>query len=88
LHQTIEELNLQQIIDTFTRASEPNPDVAQFRRISIPLVRRVYPSLVANNIVGVQPLAGPTLRFRYSENRGSRRSIPENKSVNWKEEGF
>ena len=51
-------------------------DVSQFRRISIPLVRRIYPQLVANKIVSVQPLLGPTglvyyLRFRYGSNKGS-----------------
>jgi hypothetical protein len=51
-------------------------DVAQFKRISIPLVRRIYPQLIANKIVSVQPLLGPTglvyyLRFRYSSNKGS-----------------
>ena len=51
-------------------------DIAQFKRISIPLVRRIYPQLIANKIVSVQPLLGPTglvyyLRFRYSSNKGS-----------------
>jgi hypothetical protein len=51
-------------------------DVAQFKRISIPLVRRIYPQLIANKVVSVQPLLGPTglvyyLRFRYSSNKGS-----------------
>ncbi len=51
-------------------------DVAQFRRISIPLVRRIYPQLVANKIVSVQPLLGPTglvyyLRFRYGTDKGA-----------------
>jgi len=50
-------------------------DVAQFKRISIPLVRRIYPQLIANKIVSVQPLLGPTglvyyLRFRYATNKG------------------
>lgn len=27
-----------------------------FKRISIPLVRRIYPQLIANKIVSVQPL--------------------------------
>lgn len=53
-------------------------DIAQFKRISIPLVRRIYPQLIANKIVSVQPLLGPTglvyyLRFRYSSNKGSMR---------------
>jgi len=53
-------------------------DIAQFKRISIPLVRRIYPQLIANKIVSVQPLLGPTglvyyLRFRYSSNKGGMR---------------
>lgn len=43
-------------------------DIASFKRISIPLVRRIYPQLIANKIVSVQPLLGPTgLRHKYSE---------------------
>lgn len=53
-------------------------DISQFKRISIPLVRRIYPQLIANKIVSVQPLLGPTglvyyLRFRYSSNKGAMR---------------
>lgn len=53
-------------------------DIAQFKRISIPLVRRIYPQLIANKIVSVQPLLGPTglvyyLRFRYGSNKGAMR---------------
>ena len=55
--------------------STDSGDVAQFKRISIPLVRRIYPQLIANKIVSVQPLLGPTglvyyLRFRYATNKG------------------
>ena len=58
-------------------------DIAQFKRISIPLVRRIYPMLIANKIVSVQPLLGPTglvyyLRFRYSSNKGSTRGADNN----------
>jgi hypothetical protein len=35
-------------------------DVAQFTPILMPMVRRVYPNLVANEILGVQPMAMPT----------------------------
>lgn len=59
-------------------ASTDTGDVAQFKRISIPLVRRIYPQLIANKIVSVQPLLGPAglvyyLRFRYSTNKGATR---------------
>jgi hypothetical protein len=58
-------------------------DIAQFKRISIPLVRRIYPQLIANKIVSVQPLLGPTglvyyLRFRYSSNKGAMRGADNN----------
>lgn len=50
-----------------------------YKRIKIPLVRRIYPQLIANKIVSTQPLLGPTglvyyLRYRYSENKGVRSS--------------
>jgi len=59
-------------------AATDTGDIAQFKRISIPLVRRIYPQLIANKIVSVQPLLGPTglvyyLRFRYSSNKGAMR---------------
>jgi hypothetical protein len=59
-------------------SSTDSGDVAQFKRISIPLVRRIYPQLIANKIVSVQPLLGPTglvyyLRFRYGSNKGATR---------------
>lgn len=58
-------------------------DIAQFKRISIPLIRRIYPQLIANKIVSVQPLLGPTglvyyLRFRYSSNKGAIRGQDNN----------
>lgn len=59
-------------------ASTGTDDIAHFKRISIPLVRRIYPQLIANKVVSVQPLLGPTglvyyLRFRYSSNKGATR---------------
>lgn len=58
-------------------------DVANFKRISIPLVRRIFPQLIANKIVSVQPLLGPTglvyyLRFRYSSDKGATRGASNN----------
>jgi hypothetical protein len=63
--------------------STDTSDIAQFKRISIPLVRRIYPQLIANKIVSVQPLLGPTglvyyLRFRYSSNKGQIRGASNN----------
>lgn len=35
-------------------------DIAQFTPIILPMVRRVYPNLIANELLGVQPMAMPT----------------------------
>lgn len=67
----------------FNEIATDTGDIAQFKRISIPLIRRIYPQLIANKIVSVQPLLGPTglvyyLRFRYSSNKGARRGADNN----------
>lgn len=54
--------------------------MSDFDKISMPVVAKAYPPLYANNIVGVQPLLGPTglvyyLRFRYSSSQSE--PIPE-----------
>lgn len=46
-------------------------DVAQFTPIFMPLARRIQPALIANELVGIQPLTSPTgfiytLAFRYT----------------------
>lgn len=33
-----------------------NTKAGEFKRIAIPLVRRIYPSLIADKLVSVQPL--------------------------------
>ena len=40
-------------------------DVAQFTPFLLPMLRKVYPALIANELLGMQPLAGPT-GFIYS----------------------
>lgn len=45
-------------------------DVADFKKIVMPLTRRIFPNLIANNLVAVQPMTGPVglayaLRFKY-----------------------
>jgi hypothetical protein len=39
-----------------------------FQKFAFPLVRRVYPQLIANNIVGVQPMGGPVSQIFYLGN--------------------
>ena len=48
-------------------------NVATLNRVILPVIRRVMPTVIANEIVGVQPMTGPvaqihTLRVRYAEN--------------------
>lgn len=40
-------------------------DISQFTPIMMPLVRRLYPTLIANELLGVQPMTSPT-GFIYS----------------------
>ena len=47
-------------------------NVASLNRVILPVIRRVMPTVIANEIVGVQPMTGPigqihTLRVRYAE---------------------
>lgn len=47
--------------------------IARYKKIAMPLVRRVFPELLANQLVGVQPMTGPVglayaLRFRREDN--------------------
>ena len=42
--------------------------LGSFQKFAFPLVRRVYPELIANNIVGVQPMQGPVSQIFYLGN--------------------
>ena len=51
-------------------------NVATLNRVILPVIRRVMPTVIANEIVGVQPMTGPvgqihTLRVRYSDTVGA-----------------
>jgi hypothetical protein len=49
--------------------------IARYKQIAIPMVRRIFPELLAHKLVGVQPMTGPVglayaLRFRASTAAG------------------
>ena len=51
-------------------------NVATLNRVILPVIRRVMPTVIANDLVGVQPMTGPvgqihTLRVRYSDTAGT-----------------
>ena len=48
-------------------------NIATLNRVILPVIRRVMPTVIANEIIGVQPMTGPvaqihTLRVRYADN--------------------
>ena len=46
-------------------------EITQFKRFSQPLIRRIYPQLIADKIVSVQPLQGPASLVHYLRHRNS-----------------
>ena len=58
--------------ETATAGSTSAGNVATLNRVILPVIRRVMPTVIANELVGVQPMTGPvgqihTLRVRYSD---------------------
>ena len=57
-------------------------NVATLNRVILPVIRRVMPTVIANEIVGVQPMTGPvgqihTLRIRYADTVASNTTAGE-----------
>ena len=48
-----------------------------FQKFAFPIVRRVYPQLLANNLVGVQPMQGPVSQVFYIGNSRAKGSTEE-----------
>jgi hypothetical protein len=51
-------------------------NIATLNKVILPIIRRVMPTVIANEIIGVQPMTGPvgqihTLRVRYADNAGT-----------------
>jgi hypothetical protein len=58
--------------ESVTAGSTHAGNISTLNRVILPIIRRVMPTVIANEIVGVQPMTGPvaqihTLRVRYSE---------------------
>jgi hypothetical protein len=50
-------------------------NIADFTRFALPLIRKSYPKLIADNLVGVQPMSQPAslifyIRYRYALTKG------------------
>jgi hypothetical protein len=66
----------QYLSETATAGATSAGNIATLNRVILPVIRRVMPTVIANELVGVQPMTGPvgqihTLRVRYSDTAGS-----------------
>jgi len=64
-----------QLSEAATAGATGAGSVATLNKVMLPLIRRVMPSVIANELVGVQPMTGPvgqihTLRVRYAQTAG------------------
>ena len=58
--------------ESATAGSTSAGNIATLNRVILPVIRRVMPTVIANELVGVQPMTGPvgqihTLRVRYAQ---------------------
>ena len=58
--------------EAITAGATQSGNIATLNKVILPVIRRVMPTVIANEIVGVQPMTGPvgqihTLRVRYAE---------------------
>jgi hypothetical protein len=62
----------QYLSESATAGATSAGNVATLNRVILPVIRRVMPTVIANDLVGVQPMTGPvgqihTLRVRYAD---------------------
>ena len=60
------------IMESASAGATQSGNIAVLNKVILPVIRRVMPTVIANEIVGVQPMTGPvgqihTLRVRYAE---------------------
>ena len=60
------------LLESPTAGATSAGNVATLNRVILPVIRRVMPTVIANELVGVQPMTGPvgqihTLRVRYAD---------------------
>ena len=66
----------QALTESATAGASQAGNIATLNKVILPIIRRVMPTVIANEIIGVQPMTGPvgqihTLRVRYAETVGS-----------------
>jgi hypothetical protein len=60
------------LAESATAGATSTGNIATLNRVILPVIRRVMPTVIANEIIGVQPMTGPvaqihTLRVRYAD---------------------
>ena len=60
------------LAEAATAGATSTGNIATLNRVILPVIRRVMPTVIANEIIGVQPMTGPvaqihTLRVRYAD---------------------
>jgi len=60
------------LAETATGGASDTGAIGTFQKITLPMIRRIIPGTIATDLVGVQPMAGPTglifsLRFAFAE---------------------
>lgn len=74
LENQLREYNPKARIPIFEDATTTG-DIADFTRFALPLIRKSYPKLIADNLVGIQPMSQPAslifyIRYRYALTKG------------------
>jgi len=64
------------LTESATAGASQAGNIATMNKVILPIIRRVMPTVIANEIIGVQPMTGPvgqihTLRVRYADTVGS-----------------
>jgi len=63
-----------QLTESATAGATQAGNIASLNKVMLPLIRRVMPAVIANELLGVQPMTGPvgqihTLRVRYADSK-------------------
>ena len=71
--KSIVEDKVRNIDEAISAAATTTGQLGTFQKFAFPLVRRVYPQLLANSLVGVQPMQGPVSQVFYLGNSRARK---------------
>jgi len=74
------QFGLRMLLENAALGSTSAGNIALLPKVILPVIRRVAPSVIANEIMGVQAMSGPlsyirTLRFRYAQTIGTPNAV-------------